>query len=196
MDKFSVHEGILVPLVRDNVDTDQIMPKQFLKRVERTGFGEFVFNDWRFDANGDPSSDFTLNDARYERASVLLTGSNFGCGSSREHAPWGLADYGFSVIIAESFADIFYNNCCKIGLLPVSTTHRNILELENNCLAERDYTVRVSLKDQTVSDRHGFSFDFDIEPFRKHCLLEGLDDIGLTELHAEDIRKYEEKVSV
>src|SRR6266496_2835335 len=174
MKAFRIHTGLVAVLDRSNVDTDQIIPKQFLKRVERTGFGEFLFYDWRFLPNGDPNPEFELNESRYRGASVLIAGKNFGCGSSREHAPWALSDYGFRAIIAPSFADIFFNNCFKNGLLPVVLTESEVERLFHACFAMPGFSLVVDLERQTVAttdDAHAFSFD--VEPFRKHCLLNG-----------------------
>ncbi|MDX6384988.1 MAG: 3-isopropylmalate/(R)-2-methylmalate dehydratase small subunit [Blastocatellia bacterium] len=191
MQPFRTHTGLVVPLDRDNVDTDQIIPKQFLKRVERTGFGQFLFYDWRFGSGGQPESSFPLNEARYQDASILITGKNFGCGSSREHAPWSLADYGFCAIIAPSFADIFANNCLKNGLLPVALSEAEVAELMRRANEIKDYRATVDLETRMVTDEHGFKANFEIEDFQRHCLLEGLDDIGLTLTHADDIAAYE-----
>ncbi len=191
MDKYTSHRGTAVALMRENVDTDQIMPKQFLKRIERTGFGEFVFYDWRFDEQGEKIPGFVLNDPRYDGASVLISGSNFGCGSSREHAPWGLHDFGFKVIIAAGFADIFYNNCFNTGILPIVAPADKLFYLAQQSRSTAGYMVCADLEDQTVTDEQGFGFSFDIEPFRKYRLMEGLDDIGLTERLEDDILKFE-----
>jgi 3-isopropylmalate/(R)-2-methylmalate dehydratase small subunit len=178
--------GTMAPLPRANVDTDQIMPKQFLKRVERTGYGEFVFYDWRRD-----EPDFVLERPEYRGARVLVTGPNFGSGSSREHAPWGLQDWGFEAVVASSFADIFFNNCTKIGLLPVVLSEKEVQWLME--LAEADPTaeVTIDLTAQTVTHGAEFEARFDLDPFTKHCLLNGLDDIGLTLRHAAEIDAYE-----
>jgi 3-isopropylmalate/(R)-2-methylmalate dehydratase small subunit len=192
MQPFRTHTGLAVPLDRSNVDTDQIIPKQFLKRVERTGFGEFLFYDWRFSSDGQPDLSFPLNEPRYRGASILIAGKNFGCGSSREHAPWALADYGFRTIIAPSFADIFANNCMKNGLLPVTLTDEDVRELMGRA-NEGAYRVMVNLESQTVSDEQSFSAPFEISEFQRHCLLEGLDDIGLTLAHETEITAYENR---
>jgi 3-isopropylmalate/(R)-2-methylmalate dehydratase small subunit len=178
--------GTMAPLPRANVDTDQIMPKQFLKRVERTGYGEFVFYDWRRD-----EPDFVLERPEYRGARVLVTGPNVGSGSSREHAPWGLQDWGFEAVVASSFADIFFNNCTKIGLLPVVLSEKEVQWLME--LAEADPTaeVTIDLTAQTVAHGAEFEARFDLDPFTKHCLLNGLDDIGLTLRHAAEIDAYE-----
>ena len=188
---FTRHTGLVAPLDRINVDTDQIIPKQFLKRIERTGFGQFLFYDWRFTGDGSPNPDFVLNEDRYKGATVLVAGDNFGCGSSREHAPWALQDYGFRVIIAPSFADIFYNNCFKNGLLPVvlsADTVRRMLE----CAAEQPrYTVSVDLERQVVTEPDGTADRFEVDPFRKTFILKGLDEIGWTLQYEDDIAEYE-----
>lgn len=193
MKPFRSHTGRVAVLDRPNVDTDQIIPKQFLKRVERTGFGRFLFYDWRFLANEQPNPDFPLNDPRYRAASILITGKNFGCGSSREHAPWALADYGFCAIIAPSFADIFANNCMKNGLLPVTLTDAEIAELMRRAIKTDKYEVTVDLENKIVADANGFSATFQVGDFQRYCLLEGLDDIGLTLKHVTDIAGYESR---
>src|SRR5215203_6126745 len=177
MNKFTKHTGKTVPLYQPNIDTDQIIPKQFLKRIERTGYGEFLFYDWRFNADGTERVDFILNNPKYKDASVLLAGANFGCGSSREHAPWSLTDYGFQVVIAPSFADIFYNNSLKNGLLPVVLSEAQVAELAENSATSENYELIIDLKNQSVTDNQGFQTGFEIDEFRKHCLLNGLDDI-------------------
>ena len=196
MKPFRVHNGKVVPLDRANVDTDQIIPKQFLKRIERTGFGEFLFFDWRLRPDGQPESSFVLNDPRYRDASILIAGKNFGCGSSREHAPWALADYGFQAIIAPSFADIFANNCMKNGLLPVTLREEEVSVIIEKARTVDNYELTVDLERRTVTDGRGFSASFAIDDFQRHCLMEGLDDIGLTLLHEADIAAYERKRSV
>ena len=185
MKAFKKHTGLVAPLDRANVDTDQIIPKQFLKRIERTGFGEFLFYDWRTD----PS--FVLNEARYKGASILVAGKNFGCGSSREHAPWALGEFGFRVIIAPSFADIFANNCFKNGMLPIALTDSQIEEIMKRAQQLQGYEMTVDLERQTIEDSHGLSILFVIGEFQRYCLLEGLDDIGLTLRHEHLIREYE-----
>src|SRR6266545_904429 len=180
MQPFRNHTGLVAALDRPNVDTDQIIPKQFLKRVERTGFGEFLFYDWRFLAEGQPDPSFPLNEPRYQGASILVAGKNFGCGSSREHAPWALADYGFRAIIAPSFADIFANNCMKNGLPTVLLTDAEVNELMRRAKEIEGYQATVDLENKTVADQRGFSASFTIGDFQRYCLLEGLDDIGLT----------------
>jgi 3-isopropylmalate/(R)-2-methylmalate dehydratase small subunit len=191
MQSFRVHTGLAAPLDCANVDTDQIIPKQFLKRIERTGYGQFLFYDWRFSAPGVPEPTFVLNDPRYQRASILIAGRNFGCGSSREHAPWALADYGFRAVIAASFADIFSNNCTKNGVLPVVLTDDEVAILMSRASQTAGYRVTVNLENRTVTDDQGFRAQFALDEFRRYCLLEGLDDIGLTLRHASDISAYE-----
>jgi 3-isopropylmalate/(R)-2-methylmalate dehydratase small subunit len=191
MNKFITHTGTTVALYQPNIDTDQIIPKQFLKRIERTGYGEFLFYDWRFNSDGTPSGDFVLNNPKYKNASVLIAGANFGCGSSREHAPWSLTDYGFSVVIAPSFADIFYNNSLKNGLLPVVLSEEKVAELAEKSGGKENYELTIDLETQTVADNQGFQASFEIDEFRKHCLLNGLDDIGLTLQNEAKISEYE-----
>jgi 3-isopropylmalate/(R)-2-methylmalate dehydratase small subunit len=188
---FHTHTGLVVPLDRGDVDTDQIIPKQFLKRIERTGFGEFLFYDWRYSPNGELNPTFPLNEPRYRGASILLAGRNFGCGSSREHAPWALADFGFRAVIAPSFADIFTNNCLKNGLLPVVLKDEEVLELNRRAQKIGDYQLTVDLEHKVVEDSQGFSTSFAIDDFQRHCLLKGLDDIGLTLQHESAIAAYE-----
>lgn len=191
MEAFTKHTGIVAPLDRVNVDTDQIIPKQFLKRIERTGFGEFLFFDWRFLDNGSPNPNFELNKEEWRNASILLTGANFGCGSSREHAPWALRDFGFQVLLASSFADIFYNNCFKNGILPIRLPQEEISRLFEKAEQDAPYRLEVDLEDQTIQDGEGFEIAFEIDPFRKETLLKGLDDIALTLQHEKAIREYE-----
>ena len=193
MQSFRIHTGLAVPFDRSNVDTDQIIPKQFLKRVERTGFGQFLFYDWRFLPNGQPAPAFPLNEPRYRGASILLTGKNFGCGSSREHAPWALSDYGFRAIIAPSFADIFANNCLKNGMLPVVLTDQEVAELVRRAHEVEGYQATVDLEKKLVTDAQGFSATFAMGDFQRHCLLSGLDDIGLTLSHEAAIAAFESK---
>ncbi|MBO2521587.1 MAG: 3-isopropylmalate dehydratase small subunit [Clostridia bacterium] len=193
MESFRVHRGLVAPLDRLNVDTDQIIPKQFLKRVERTGFGQFLFYDWRYLNDGQPNPDFELNAERYQGASILLTRDNFGCGSSREHAPWALMDYGFRVIIAPSFADIFYNNCFKNGILPVVLDAATVQELFEKVEAKPGYSLTVDLEKCEIRDDDGWVIPFSVDEHRRYRLLEGLDDIGLTLKHEEAIKAYEEK---
>jgi len=193
MEPLRVHRGLVAPLDRVNVDTDQIIPKQFLKRIERTGFGQFLFYDWRFLDDGTPNPEFVLNEPRYQGATILLTRHNFGCGSSREHAPWALLDYGFRVIIAPSFADIFYNNCFQNGILPVRLPEDQVEELFRRTLAQEGYRLTVDLEACQVRDDAGLVFEFTIDPFRRHCLLNGLDDIGITLQYEDKIRAFEAK---
>jgi len=193
MQPFRKHTGRVVPLDRVNVDTDQIIPKQFLKRIERTGFGEFLFYDWRFSGDGTKKSDFVLHQPRYENATVLVAGKNFGCGSSREHAVWALADYGFAVVIASSFADIFANNSLKNGLLTVNLTEDQVAEIMRRARNTTNYGLSIDLEKLSVEDRQGFSATFAMDEFARHCLLNGLDDIGLTLTHEAAIAAYESK---
>jgi 3-isopropylmalate/(R)-2-methylmalate dehydratase small subunit len=192
MRAFTVHTGRVAALPRVNVDTDQIIPKQFLKRVERTGFGEFLFFDWRYRPDGSPDPGFELNRPAARGGSVLLAGSNFGCGSSREHAPWALAEYGFRALIAPSFADIFYNNCCQNGLLPVRLAEAEIAELFRRAdAAPEGYALTVDLERQRVTDGAGFEATFAIDPYRREMLLRGLDEIGRTLLEEPMITAFE-----
>ncbi|MFL6337376.1 MAG: 3-isopropylmalate dehydratase small subunit [Pyrinomonadaceae bacterium] len=188
---FRIHTGVAAPLDHPNIDTDQIIPKQFLKRVERTGFGQFLFYDWRYESDGSPDAGFVLNEPRYEGASVLLAGRNFGCGSSREHAPWALLDYGFRAVIAPSFADIFKNNCTKNGVLPVTLKDEEVVELVRRARDGESYRLTVDLERCEVRDEQGFTAVFEIDEFRRRCLLEGLDDVGLTLRHESQIREFE-----
>jgi len=192
MQPFRKHIGKVAPLYRANVDTDQIIPKQFLKRIEKTGFGEFLFNDWRRGVDGAPNPDFVLNQPRSAGASILVAGSNFGCGSSREHAVWALADFGFRAVIAPSFADIFANNCVKNGVLTVVLRENEAAEIARRAEGG-DYQLTIDLESCTVQDQQGLSRDFNIDEFTRHCLLEGLDDIGLTLQHETEIAAYEGK---
>ena len=191
MNAFRQHTGLVAPLDRANVDTDQIIPKQFLKRIERTGFGEFVFYDWRYLPDGQPDPSFVLNEPRYQGASILVADKNFGCGSSREHAPWALGEYGFRAIIAPSFADIFANNCFKNGMLPIALTAEQVREIMTRAQQHEGYTLTVDLERQTITDSSGLSILFVVGEFQRYCLLEGLDDIGLTLRHEDAIRAYE-----
>jgi len=191
MEPFKRHTGLVAALDRVNVDTDQIIPKQFLKRIERSGFGQFLFYDWRFNLDGSINTEFELNAPRFAGASILLAGANFGCGSSREHAPWALADYGFRAIIAPSYADIFYNNCFKNGLLPVQLGDAEVARLFEAASAIPGYELTVDLERQWVVDDWGNKFGFAVDPFRRECLLKGLDDIGLTLQHEAAIAEYE-----
>ncbi len=191
MQRFTKHTGLVAPLDRANIDTDQIIPKQFLKRIERTGFGEFLFYDWRYLPDGQPNPSFVLNEPRYKGASILVADKNFGCGSSREHAPWALGEYGFRVIIAPSFADIFANNCFKNGMLPITLTVDKVQEIMGRAQQEEGYELTVDLERQTVEDSTGLAILFTVSEFQRYCLLEGLDDIGLTLRHKDAIRAYE-----
>ena len=191
MKSFTVHRGRVAPLDRVNVDTDQIIPKQFLKRIERTGFGQFVFYDWRFSADGKKNSGFVLHDPRYEGASVLVAGRNFGCGSSREHAVWALADFGFRAVISSSFGDIFANNSAKNGFLAVRLSEDEVAELMQQAEEIDGYQVTIDLEKCEVRDEQGFRATFPMDEFVRHCLLNGLDDIGLTLLHEAEIEAYE-----
>jgi 3-isopropylmalate/(R)-2-methylmalate dehydratase small subunit len=192
MKPFTKHTGRVVAMDRANVDTDQIIPKQFLKRIERTGFGEFLFWDWARKEDGSLNPDFELNKPEAQGASVLLVRRNFGCGSSREHAPWALEDWGFRVLIAPSFADIFYNNCFKNGMLPIVLSEAQLDELFQRAAIGTGYELTADLESCTLSDSHGLTLKFDVEPFRRHCLLHGLDDIGLTLEHEARIAAYEQ----
>jgi 3-isopropylmalate/(R)-2-methylmalate dehydratase small subunit len=191
MQSFRTLTSLAMPLDRTNVDTDQIIPKQFLKRIERTGYGDFLFFDWRQTPSGDPVLDFVLNDPRYKGAQILIAGKNFGCGSSREHAAWALSDFGFRCVIAPTFADIFFSNAGKNGILLVRLSEEQVAELLHRAQTIPEYELNVSLEDQTVTDGEGFSAKFDVDPFRKFCLLEGLDDIGLTLRYVAELDKYE-----
>ncbi len=202
MEKFETFTGVVAPLDRSNVDTDAIIPKQFLKSIKRTGFGPYLFDEWRYLDHGEPdmdcsnrplNTDFVLNDARYAGATVLLTRENFGCGSSREHAPWALADFGFKVILAPSFADIFFNNCFKNGILPLKLDDAVIDALFAKATGEQALQITVDLDSQELRLSDGQVVAFEVDEFRKHCLLEGLDDIGLTLRHSEEIAAFEEK---
>lgn len=202
MEKFYSCEGLVAPLDRANVDTDAIIPKQFLKSIKRSGFGQNLFDEWRYLDHGEPgmdviqrqpNPDFILNQSRYRGAQVLLTRTNFGCGSSREHAPWALQDYGFRVIIAPSFADIFFSNCFKIGLLPIVLDENIVERIFHEVSVTEGYRLAVNLEDQTVTTPSGEIYTFDVDSFRKHCLLNGLDEIGLTLQYADKIKIFEEK---
>ncbi|WP_158736666.1 3-isopropylmalate dehydratase small subunit [Alteribacillus sp. YIM 98480] len=195
MEPIIKHTGNTGVLPRVNVDTDQIIPKQFLKRVERTGFGQFLFFDWRFLANGKDNPDFELNQSQAKDASILISDHNFGCGSSREHAPWALQDYGFRVIIAPSFADIFYNNCFKNGILPIRLDEEQVYKLMENGKDEV-YEVTVDLQNQNITDENGFEASFEIDPYWKEMLLKGWDEISLTLQYEDKIDQYEEKMNV
>ena len=191
MKPFTMHRGRVAPLDRVNVDTDQIIPKQFLKRIEKTGFGQFVFYDWRFGADGKKNSDFVLHEPRYEGASILVAGRNFGCGSSREHAVWALADFGFHAVISSSFADIFANNSTKNGFLAVRLSDDEVAQLMQRAQEFDDYQVTIDLEHCEVRDDQGFRAKFPIDGFIRHCLLNGLDEIGLTLQHEAEITAYE-----
>jgi len=200
MEAFKTFTGIVTPLNRSNVDTDAIIPKQFLKSIKRTGFGPYLFDEWRYLDHGEPDMDcsnrplnesFVLNDPRYAGSQVLLARDNFGCGSSREHAPWALADYGFKVIIAPSFADIFFNNCFKNGILPIRLDSAVVDGLFAKASGEQALQITVDLKAQTLTLGDGETIPFEVDEFRKHCLLEGLDDIGLTLQHSDEIAAFE-----
>jgi len=203
MEKFTRLDGLVAPLDRANVDTDQIIPKQFLKSIRRSGFGQNLFDAWRYLDAGRPDTpgaarplnpDFVLNQPRYRGASILLARKNFGCGSSREHAPWALAEYGFRALVAPSYADIFYNNCCKNGLLPVALSEAEVDRLFHDTVAFPGFRLVIDLQAQTVGTTDGSKImHFEIDPFRKYCLVNGLDDIGLTLRHADKIRDFEER---
>ncbi len=203
MKPLNQHQGIVAPMDRANVDTDAIIPKQFLKSIKRSGFGPHLFDAWRYEDEGQPGvdcserplkKDFVLNLPRYKGASILVARRNFGCGSSREHAPWALEDYGFRVVIAPSYADIFFNNCFKNGVLPIVLSEDDVEQVFQLIAANEGFQLKVDLPAQTVSSLDGkFSRKFDVEPFRKHCLINGLDDIGLTLQHADKIKSYETK---
>ncbi|HHX2521534.1 TPA: 3-isopropylmalate dehydratase small subunit [Neisseria subflava] len=202
MKAFTKITAIVAPLDRSNVDTDAIIPKQFLKSIKRSGFGPNAFDEWRYLDHGEPgmdnskrplNPDFSLNQSRYQGAQILLTRKNFGCGSSREHAPWALDDYGFRAVIAPSFADIFFNNCYKNGLLPIVLTEEQVDQLFKEVEANEGYQLSIDLAEQTLTTPSGETFTFDITEHRKHCLLNGLDEIGLTLQHADEIRDFEEK---
>ena len=200
MDKFTVHKGLVAPMDRDNVDTDAIIPKQFLKSIQRSGFGPNLFDEWRYLDHGEPGQDpasrrptpdFVLNHARYQGASILIARSNFGCGSSREHAPWALEQYGFRALIAPSFADIFFNNCFKNGVLPIVLPEAQVATLFDEVFAFPGYQLTVDLERQVVVKPDGAELPFEVQAFRKFCLLNGFDDIGLTLRHADKIKAFE-----
>jgi len=193
MEKFTTLTSLAAPLDRANVDTDQIIPKQFLKRIERTGYGDFLFFDWRQKPTGEPIADFVLNDPRYQGAQILVAGKNFACGSSREHAAWALENYGFRVVIAPSFADIFFSNAGKNGIVLARLSEDEVAQLLTNAKTIPNYKLTVSLEAQTVTDDRGFKASFEVDPFRKFCLIEGLDDIGLTLRHAAALDAFEAK---
>lgn len=200
MQKFNVHQGLVAPMDRENVDTDAIIPKQFLKSIKKTGFGVNLFDEWRYLDHGEPGQDpasrkpnpdFVLNQPRYQGASVLLARKNFGCGSSREHAPWALDQYGFRCVIAPSFADIFFNNCFKNGLLPIVLPEATVAQLFDEVAAFPGYQLTIDLERQVIVRPQGEEIPFDVQAFRKHCLLNGFDDIGLTLLQSDKIRAFE-----
>jgi 3-isopropylmalate/(R)-2-methylmalate dehydratase small subunit len=193
MEPFRTLTALAAPLDRTNVDTDQIIPKQFLKRIERTGYGEFLFFDWRRTASGEQDPTFVLNEPRYKGAKILIAGKNFACGSSREHAAWALSDFGFRAVIAPTFADIFFSNAGKNGIVLVKLSEKQVAELLSNARTLPNYQLTVSLEDQTVTDSQGFKATFEIDPFRKFCLIEGLDDIGLTLQHEAALDNFEAK---
>ncbi|MEH7095421.1 3-isopropylmalate dehydratase small subunit [Neobacillus vireti] len=190
MEPLRVHQGLVYPLNRSNIDTDQIIPKQFLKRIERSGFGQFLFYNWRFDDNGNPRPDFSLNEPKYKGASIIVAGENFGCGSSREHAPWAVQDYGFKVIIAPSYADIFKNNCVKNGILAIVASEDQVQTIIKKA-ESTEYTLTVDLEEQKVYDNEGFELSFDIAPYPKQMLLNGWDEIGVTLTYEDKIKQYE-----
>ncbi|TDF96638.1 3-isopropylmalate dehydratase small subunit [Paenibacillus piri] len=192
MEAFKKHTGLVGPVDRVNVDTDAIIPKQFLKRIERTGFGQFLFFEWRFDNQGNVIPEFSLNQPRYQGASVLISRANFGCGSSREHAPWAIQDYGFKVVIAPSYADIFYNNCFKNGILPIKLSEEQVEQLFQRTAKQEGYKLTVDLENNKITDDQGLSIDFELDEHRRQFLLQGLDDIGLTLQHNDAIAAYEE----
>ncbi|WP_138751008.1 3-isopropylmalate dehydratase small subunit [Paenibacillus sinopodophylli] len=193
MEPFKQLTGIVAPVDRVNVDTDAIIPKQFLKRIERSGFGQYLFFEWRFHEDGEVNAEFEPNKPRYEGASVLVSRANFGCGSSREHAPWAILDYGYQVIIAPSYADIFYNNCFKNGILPIKLSEEQVEEIFQRTAKHEGYTLKVDLENKQLSDDHGLTINFDLDEHRRQFLLQGLDDIGLTLQHEDKITAYEQK---
>jgi 3-isopropylmalate/(R)-2-methylmalate dehydratase small subunit len=193
MEPFKTLTSLAAPLDRTNVDTDQIIPKQFLKRIERTGYGDFLFFDWRQTPEGEPVPEFVLNDPRFKGAQILIAGKNFACGSSREHAAWALSDFGFRCVIAPTFADIFFSNAGKNGIVLVKLSEEQVAELLHKAETIPGYKLTVSLEDQTVTDGQGFSATFEVDPFRRYCLLNGLDDIGLTLRYADDLDKFEKQ---
>ncbi|MFD0958876.1 3-isopropylmalate dehydratase small subunit [Paenibacillus chungangensis] len=195
MEPFLQHSGIVAPVDRVNVDTDAIIPKQFLKRIERSGFGQFLFYEWRFHENGEVNESFEPNKPRYKGASVLISRANFGCGSSREHAPWAILDYGYKVVIAPSFADIFYNNCFKNGILPIKLSEEQVEELFQRTAGTEGYSLTVDLANKLLTDNAGLSIAFDLDEHRRQFLLQGLDDIGLTLQHEDKISAYEQQRS-
>jgi len=190
MEPLKIHQGLVYPINRSNIDTDQIIPKQFLKRIERSGFGQFLFYHWRFDDEGNLRPDFSLNDPRYKDASIIVAGENFGCGSSREHAPWAIQDFGFKIVIAPSFADIFKNNCVKNGILPIQVSNEQVQYMIRKAESE-EYQLTVDLENQLVYDNEGFKVAFEIAPYPKVMLLNGWDEIGVTLTYEEKIAEYE-----
>jgi len=193
MEAFKQLNGLVAPVDRVNVDTDAIIPKQFLKRIERTGFGQFLFFEWRFDEAGEVNPSFEMNKPRYTGAEVLISRANFGCGSSREHAPWAIMDYGFRCVIAPSFADIFYNNCFKNGILPIVLSEEQVQDLFARTAEHEGYRLNVDLDNKVLTDDHGLRIEFDLDEHRRQFLLQGLDDIGLTLQHEDEISAYEAK---
>jgi 3-isopropylmalate/(R)-2-methylmalate dehydratase small subunit len=192
MEPIRTHEGLVYPLNRANIDTDQIIPKQFLKRIERQGFGQFLFYHWRFDDDGNPRKDFNLNDPKYAGASIIVAGENFGCGSSREHAPWAIQDFGFKVVIAPTFADIFKNNCVKNGILPIQVSEAQGQELIRRAESE-EYSLIVDLEQQMIYDNHEFKAVFEIPSYSKEMLLNGWDEIGVTLTYEDKISQFEQR---
>lgn len=191
MEPLKIHQGLVYPLNRSNIDTDQIIPKQFLKRIERSGFGQFLFYHWRFDDNGNLRPDFSLNDPKYQGASILVAGENFGCGSSREHAPWAVQDFGFKIVIAPSYADIFKNNCVKNGILPIQVSDEQVQYIIRKAESE-EYQLTVDLENQVVYDNEGFKVTFEIAPYPKVMLLNGWDEIGVTLTYEDKIKQFEQ----
>jgi 3-isopropylmalate/(R)-2-methylmalate dehydratase small subunit len=190
MEPIKIHQGLVYPLNRSNIDTDQIIPKQFLKRIERSGFGQFLFYHWRFDDNGNLRPDFSLNNPKYQGASILVAGENFGCGSSREHAPWAVQDFGFKIVIAPSYADIFKNNCVKNGILPIQVSDEQVQYIISKAESE-EYQLTVDLENQVVYDNEGFKVTFEIAPYPKVMLLNGWDEIGVTLTYEDKIEQFE-----
>jgi 3-isopropylmalate/(R)-2-methylmalate dehydratase small subunit len=190
MEPIKIHQGLVYPLNRSNIDTDQIIPKQFLKRIERSGFGQFLFYHWRFDDNGNLRPDFSLNNPKYQGASILVAGENFGCGSSREHAPWAVQDFGFKIVIAPSYADIFKNNCVKNGILPIQVSDEQVQYIIRKAESE-EYQLTVDLENQVVYDNEGFKVTFEIAPYPKVMLLNGWDEIGVTLTYEDKIEQFE-----
>ncbi|MGG4142778.1 3-isopropylmalate dehydratase small subunit [Paenibacillus algorifonticola] len=193
MEPFKQFTGIVAPVDRVNVDTDAIIPKQFLKRIERSGFGQFLFFEWRFHENGEVNAEFEPNKPRYQGASVLISRANFGCGSSREHAPWAILDYGYKVVIAPSYADIFYNNCFKNGILPLKLSEEQVEDLFQRTAKHEGYKLNVDLENNRLTDDYGLEINFELDEHRRQFLLQGLDDIGLTLMHEDKITAYEQK---